>query len=108
MKEFNIPLISLSRVTILKLSCIIKLVQGDIEDVQTLNRLNFRIPTTNQVDIFYIEKRQTLLNVLLDNINSINKLVDIDVSIPYKVISPYYLVFKLAQFNSVFSPSTNL
>lgn len=86
MKEFNVPLTSLNRVTILKLSYIIKLVQGEIDDEHTLNRLNFRIPTTRQTDIFYTDKRRTLLNVLQENINSLNKLVDIDISIPYTII----------------------
>ena len=57
-----------------------------IYHMNRLNRLNFRIPITRQTDIFYTDKRRTLLNVLLNNLNLINKLVDIDVSIPYKVI----------------------
>jgi hypothetical protein len=59
-----------------------KLVQGERDDEHTLNNLTFRIPTTRQTDIFYTVKRRTLLNVLQENIVSINKLVDIDLSIP--------------------------
>jgi hypothetical protein len=35
---------------------------------------------------FFTNKRPTLLNVLQENINSFNKLVDIDITIPYKII----------------------